>query len=119
MIKIQFLSLSRETRKYKPFWNVIMDTSHKRTACRLQLLSLCYEDHLPLNKSGRFAKPKFSFIRADSSGEFSIIIFFKEGNLGDDEGVQVPCLLGITETKNMVEILKSKLCKNIAQLLKQ
>lgn len=96
-----------------------MNTSHKRTACRLQLLSLCYEDHLPLNKSGRFAKPKFSFIRADSSGEFSIIIFFKEGNLGDDEGVQVPCLLGITETKNMVEILKSKLCKNIAQLLKQ
>ena len=45
--------------------------------------------YLPLGKNGRFAKMIF--------------------NLGDGEGMEVPCLLKISGTKNMLQIL----CRNI------
>ena len=65
--------------------------------------------HLPLCKDGRFPKMIFYFFRADRYAECKVIITGKEVNLGDGEGMQVPCLLKISETKNMFQIL----CKNI------
>ena len=65
--------------------------------------------YLPLGKDGRFAKMIFHFIRANRDAECKVIITGKEVNLGDGEGMQVPYLLKISGTKNMLQIL----CKNI------
>ena len=51
----------------------------------------------------------FYFHRADRYAQCKVIITDKEVNLGDGEGMQVPCLLKISGTKNMLQIL----CKNI------
>ena len=51
----------------------------------------------------------FYFLRAYRYAECKVIITDKEFNLGDGEGMQVPCLLKISGTKNMLQIL----CKNI------
>ena len=51
----------------------------------------------------------FYFLRADKYAECKVIITEKEVNLGDDEGMPVPCLLRISGTKNMLQIL----CKGI------
>ena len=65
--------------------------------------------HLPLGKDGRFAKKIFYFLRANRYAECKVTITGKEVNLCDGEGMQVPCLLKISRTKNMLQIL----CKNI------
>ena len=54
------------------------------------------------NKDGRFAK-KLYFLRADRYAECKVIITGKEVNLGDGEGMQVPSLLKISGTKNMLQ----------------
>ena len=65
--------------------------------------------YLPLGKDGRFAKMIFYFLRADRYTECKVIITGKEVNLSDGQGMQVPCLLKVSGTKNMLQIL----CKNI------
>ena len=65
--------------------------------------------HLSLGKDGRFAKMIFYFLRANRSAECKVVITVKEFNLGDGEAMQVLCLLKISGTKNMLQIL----CKNI------
>ena len=62
--------------------------------------------HLPLGKNGRFAKMIFYFLRTDRYAEYKVIITGKEANLGDGEGMQVPYLLKISVTKNMLQILR-------------
>ena len=51
----------------------------------------------------------FYFLRADRYAVCKVIITGEEVNLGYGEGMQVPCLLKIFGTKNMLQIL----CKNI------
>ena len=65
--------------------------------------------HLPLSKNGKFAKMIFYFLRADQDAECKVVITGKEVNLGDGDGMQVPCKLKISGPRKMVEIL----CKNI------
>ena len=65
--------------------------------------------HLPLSKNGKFAKMIFYFLRADQDAECKVVITVKEVNLGDWDGMQVPCKLKISDPRKMVEIL----CKNI------
>ena len=65
--------------------------------------------HLPHGKKGRFAKMIFHFLRGDKYAEYKVIITEEEVNLGDDERMPVPCLLRISGTKNMLQIL----CKGI------
>ena len=69
-------------------------------------------ENLPLGKNGRFAKTIFYFLRADIHAKCKVIITGKEVNLGG-EGMQVPCLLKISGTKNMIEILNNELCKHL------
>ena len=57
----------------------------------------------------------FYFLRADRYTECKVIITDKEVNLGDGEGMQVPCLLKISRTKNMLQIL----CKNIQNYIQK
>ena len=68
--------------------------------------------HLPLGENGKFAKTIFYFLRADPNGKCTITITGKAVNLGDGEGMQVPCLLQISGKENMVDILKHKICKD-------
>ncbi len=65
--------------------------------------------HLKLGKSGRFAKTVFYFLRADAYSSSTVIIKGKAVNLGDGEGMQVPCKLKFIGQKKYVEILQKEL----------
>ena len=66
--------------------------------------------HLPLGDTGKFMKLIFCFLRADSYANCHVGITEKEVNPGDDEGMQMPCLLKFSETKQMLDILKREVC---------
>ena len=57
--------------------------------------------HLPLGKNGKFAKMIFYFLRADQDAECKVVITGKEVNLGDGDGMQVPCKLKISDPRKM------------------
>ena len=62
--------------------------------------------HLPLGKSGKFAKTIFYFLRADELNSCKIVITGKPVNLGDGDGMQVPCKLMFTGVKKCIDILQ-------------
>lgn len=62
--------------------------------------------HLPLGKSGKFAKTIFYFLRADELSSCKVTVTGKPVNLGDGEGMQVPCNLTFIGTEKCIEILK-------------
>ena len=64
-------------------------------------------------KNGRFAKMIFYFPGVDKYAKCKVIITRKKVNLGDGEGMQLPCLLKISGTKIMLQIL----CKKYSKLL--
>ena len=61
---------------------------------------------LPLGENGKFAKIIFYFLRADPYGKCNITVTGKAVNLGDGDGMQVACILHLSEQKSMVETLK-------------
>ena len=71
--------------------------------------------HLPLGKDRRFVKMIFYFLGVDRYAECKIIITGKKVNLGDEEGMQVPCLLNkdfwnkkyVTNTLKLIDIESS------------
>ena len=65
--------------------------------------------HLPLGKSGKFAKTIFYFLRADELSSCKMVVTGKRMNLGDDEGMQVPCNLIFTGIEKCINILKRHL----------
>ena len=67
--------------------------------------------HLKRGKSGRFAKTVFYFLRADAYSSCMVITKGKAVNLGDGEGMQVPCKLEFTGQKKYIEILEKELNK--------
>ena len=52
--------------------------------------------HLQLGKDAKFAKTVFYFLRADEYGSCDVLIKRKPVNLGDGDGMQVPCSLNFT-----------------------
>ena len=66
----------------------------------------CIVEHLPLGKTGNFVKIMFYFLRADKC-EFEIT--GKPVNLGDGEGIQVPCKLKLTGRSKFVNTLQNSL----------
>ena len=64
--------------------------------------------HLPLGENGKFAKTIFYFLRADPYGKCNITVTGKAVNLGDGNGMQVPCILHLSGQMSMVEILKQQ-----------
>ena len=64
--------------------------------------------HLPLGENGKFAKTIFYFLRADPYGKCNITVTGKAVNLGDGDGMQVPCILHLSGQKSMVKILKQQ-----------
>ena len=64
--------------------------------------------YLLLSKNGKFSK--FYFLRADRRSD-EVIITRKAVNLGDKDGMQLLCILNISEKKTLAEILKQEICK--------
>ena len=61
--------------------------------------------HFPRGKNGRLTKKTFYLLRADKYAKCKVIITGKEVHFGDDTGMQVPRLLKISRTRNMLQML--------------
>ena len=68
-------------------------------------------EHLKKGLTGRFAKTIFYFLRGESYSQCSAKIVGSRCNLGDGEGLQMPCELHILGQKRFVERLKEELSK--------
>ena len=67
--------------------------------------------HLKKGKSGRFAKTIFYFLRSHAEAGCTAKISGKRFNLGDGEGLQVPCVLNLEGENKFVNILKEQFVK--------
>ena len=67
---------------------------------------------LKKGRTGRFAKTFFDFFRADMKGSCIAIVKSKAVNLGDGEGIQVPCTLHFKEATKFIDVLRQQLQKN-------
>ena len=62
--------------------------------------------HLKKGRNGCFAKTVFNFLRADEKGSCTAIIKGKTANLGDGEGMQVPCTLHFKGATKFIDLLR-------------
>ena len=67
--------------------------------------------HLPLEKSGKFAKTIFYFLKAAKVNRCQIIVLGKVVNKNDGLGLKVPSRLIFTAEEKYIEILREKLPK--------
>ena len=65
--------------------------------------------HLKKEKNGQFAKTVFYFLRGDKDCSCSVIVRGKPINLGDGEGMQVPCTLHFMGQKAFIKVLRKQL----------
>ena len=66
--------------------------------------------HLPLEKSEKFAKTIFYFLKANKKHSCVFKVLGKAINGGDGLGVQVPCRLLFFAEEKYIIVLKEKLC---------
>ena len=69
----------------------------------------CIVGHLLLAKTGNFAKTILYFLRADKYRICEVEFTGKPVNLGDGEGMQVPCRLKLTGRSKFVNISQNPL----------
>ena len=67
--------------------------------------------HLKKGTSGRFAKTIFYFLRSDAYSSAWAKVTGKRCNLGDGEGIQVPCKLSLSGQPKSVSPLHKELMK--------
>ena len=67
--------------------------------------------HLPLGKSGKFAKTVFYFLKSDKNHHCKITVTRKATNAGDGLGMKVPCQLFFLAEEKFIIILQEKLSK--------
>ena len=100
--------------KYKGLWKPVINeqlTTEMEPYNIAKKQAVCVKknniivDLLPLGKNGKFTKAIFYLLSTDIYAEFKVIITGKKVNLGDGKGMQWPCLLEITGTKNMEQTL--------------
>ena len=65
--------------------------------------------HLKLGDNGRFAKTIFYYLRADTRNSCSVVVKGKAVNLGDGDGMQVPCTLSFVGKVKFIEVLQKQL----------
>lgn len=65
--------------------------------------------HLPLGKSGKFAKTVFYFLKTDKSHGCKIKVTGKAINAGDLLGMKVPCKVIFDAERKFIDILQEKL----------
>ena len=68
-------------------------------------------EHLKTGTSGRFAKPIFYFLCSDAYSSAWAKVTGKRCNLGDGEGMQVPCKLSLSGQPKFVSLLRKELMK--------
>ena len=64
--------------------------------------------HLKKGKTGRFAKTIFYYLRSHPEAKCTAKVTGKRFNVGDGEGLQVPCILHITGLRKFVSVLTQK-----------
>ena len=64
--------------------------------------------HLKKGKSGRFAKTIFYYLRSHPQANCTAKVTGKRFNLGDGEGLQVPCILQFTGERKFISVLKEQ-----------
>ena len=64
--------------------------------------------HLKKGKSGRFAKTIFYYLRSHPQANCTAKLTGKIFNLGDGEGLQVPCILQFTGERKFISVLKEQ-----------
>ena len=64
--------------------------------------------HLKKGKTGRYAKTIFYFLRANPTNIANITVTGKGVNLGDREGLQIPCKISFQGEEKYIEILKKQ-----------
>ena len=67
--------------------------------------------HLPLGKSGKFAKTIFYFLKADKENKCKVVVTGKVVNKNDGLGMKVPSRLIFTAEEKYINILKERLPK--------
>lgn len=67
--------------------------------------------HLKKGKTGRFAKTLFYFLRSNPDSKCHAKVTGKRCNLGDGDGLQVPCILYISGQAEFMSILQNELVK--------
>ena len=67
--------------------------------------------HLPLGKSGKFAKTVFYFLKSDKNHHCKITVTGKATNAGDGLGMKGPCQLFFLAEEKLIIILQEKLSK--------
>ena len=64
---------------------------------------------LKLGDNGRFAKTIFYYLRADKRNSCSVVVKGKAVNLGDGDGMQIPCTLSFVGKVKFIEVLQKEL----------
>ena len=64
--------------------------------------------HLKKGKSGRFPKTIFNYLRRHPQINCTAKVTGKRFNLGDGEGLQLPCILQFTGKRKFISILKEQ-----------
>ena len=67
--------------------------------------------HLPLGKSGKFAKTIFYFLKADEENKCKVVVTGKVVHKNDGLGMKVPSRLIFTAEEKYINILKERLPK--------
>ena len=67
--------------------------------------------HLPLGKSGKFAKTIFYFLKSNKNYHCKITVTGKATNAGDRLGMKVPCQLFFLAKEKFMIILQEKFSK--------
>ena len=103
---------------YKTLWNPLIGeflSCEREPDNSMDKYAVCVKKeikivgHLPLGKSGKFAKIIFYFLRADELSSCKIVATGKLVNLGHGEGMQVRCKLIFTGIEKCIDILKRHL----------
>ena len=68
-------------------------------------------DHLPKEKTGKYAKMIFYSLKSDPLCICKVNVTGKRVNLGDNKGMRIPCLLRFSGPKDNIQLL-GKLLKN-------
>ena len=115
--KFEMVSYVKGYHVYKTLWNPLIGeflSCEREPDNPMDKYAVCVKKkkivwHLPLGKSGKFAKTVFYFLRADERSSCKIVVTGKQVNLGDCEGIQVPCKLIFTIIEKCIDILKQRL----------
>ena len=118
----EFTSYVMGYHEYKDCWTpmksdmlkAVMEPKNKTDKFAVAVMKNdCLVGHLPKEKTGRFAKMIFYFLRACDSNTCSVEIVGKAINQGDGKRMKVPCKLHFAAEDSFINIWKEQLQKSL------